>query len=54
MLSKFADLCHPNPCNNSGVCSTAIFGGYTCDCSATGYTGGNCETGTVLWTTHNL
>ena len=48
MLPKFTDPCHPNPCNNNGVCSISHFGGYTCNCSSTGYTGSNCENGTVL------
>ena len=54
MLPKFADPCHPNPCNNNGVCSILVPGTYTCDCSSTGYTGNHCENGNELLTIYNL
>ena len=41
----FADPCEPTPCNNSGICSRDGKGGYTCDCSNTGYKGDNCNEG---------
>ena len=36
------DPCDPNPCANSGICSSDGTGGYSCDCSETLFTGVNC------------
>ena len=36
------DPCDPNPCANSGICSSDGAGGYSCDCSETLFTGVNC------------
>ena len=37
--------CDPSPCQNGGTCSTPNVNMYQCDCTGTGYTGTNCETG---------
>ena len=37
------DACHPNPCENSGVCNVTNNISYTCTCLL-GYTGTRCET----------
>ena len=36
--------CNSYPCQNGGICSAMMTGGYTCACTA-GYTGVNCQTG---------
>ena len=38
------DDCVSAPCDNGGICIDATLG-YTCDCSATGFTGTTCQTG---------
>ena len=40
-------LCQPNPCQHGGSCTVLSNTEYTCDCSGTGYTGDNCQTGIV-------
>ena len=37
--------CDPSPCQNGGTCWTPNVNMYQCDCTGTGYTGTNCETG---------
>ncbi|XP_077308773.1 prostaglandin G/H synthase 2 [Lithobates pipiens] len=39
-----ANPCCSNPCQNRGVCMTAGFDRYECDCTRTGYYGENCTT----------
>ena len=40
------DECAASPCQNDGVCSNSP-GGYSCDCTATGYNGTDCEIGMI-------
>ena len=44
IYDEAADACASAPCENSGTCTNAENGGFTCDCSGTGYTGDVCET----------
>ena len=37
--------CASNPCQHNGQCSEPNPDKYQCDCSGTGFTGQNCETG---------
>ena len=47
ILFNVSDIneCDPSPCQNGGTCSTPNVNMYQCDCTGTGYTGTNCETG---------
>ena len=45
---KYADACEPNPCNSGGVCLKDNNGGYTCDCSKTGFVGRICDIGNIM------
>ena len=47
ILCNVSDIneCDPSPCQNGGTCSTPNVNMYQCDCTGTGYTGTNCETG---------
>ena len=40
------DECAARPCQNDGVCSNSL-GGYSCDCTDTGYNGTDCEIGMI-------
>ncbi|XP_078263696.1 prostaglandin G/H synthase 2-like [Rhinoraja longicauda] len=48
-LGTAANLCCSNPCQNRGVCSTAGYEDYECDCTRTGFHGRNCST-PEFWT----
>jgi alpha-tubulin suppressor-like RCC1 family protein len=39
-----SSYCSTNPCKNGGMCSSTN-GGFTCDCTGTGYTGPSCTSG---------
>ncbi|XP_034979645.1 prostaglandin G/H synthase 2 [Zootoca vivipara] len=43
-ISQAVNPCCSNPCQNRGVCMTAGFDRYECDCTRTGYYGENCTT----------
>ena len=47
-FSPFTDIneCDSNPCMNSGLCSNEV-NTYTCDCTGTGFSGQQCETGSM-------
>jgi hypothetical protein len=47
------DPCASAPCQNSGIC-TVSGGGYTCDCTSTGFTGPTCETGLCALMSHTI
>ena len=42
-VSISSDTCDPDPCLNSGVCTTTT-AGYSCSC-AVGFSGSRCERG---------
>ena len=39
----FTGTCHSSPCMHGGSCVLYSTGGYTCNCSDTGFTGFHCE-----------
>ncbi|XP_074952857.1 prostaglandin G/H synthase 2 [Phalacrocorax aristotelis] len=43
-VSRAANPCCSNPCQNRGVCMTRGFDQYECDCTRTGYYGKTCAT----------
>ncbi|XP_029474099.1 prostaglandin G/H synthase 2 [Rhinatrema bivittatum] len=43
LVSRAANPCCSNPCQNQGVCMTMGYDGYKCDCTRTGYYGENCS-----------
>uniref|UniRef100_UPI00398EF673 prostaglandin G/H synthase 2-like n=1 Tax=Pristiophorus japonicus TaxID=55135 RepID=UPI00398EF673 len=48
-LSRAANPCCSNPCQNRGICTTVGYQGYECDCTRTGFYGENCTT-PEFWT----
>ena len=46
-ISLEIELCTPNPCKHSGICSIIEPSSYSCDCNGTGYTGMKCEIGII-------
>ena len=42
------DACEPNPCNSGGTCLKDAKGGYSCDCTKTGFVGRLCHIGRSL------
>ena len=46
------DHCASNPCQNRGICKSygyRLTGGFTCDCSQTGYKGETCDTSSKVF-----
>ena len=42
-----ADPCASKPCKNGGICSKDGKGGYSCDCTSTGFNGPACNIGNL-------
>lgn len=42
-----AEPCGIKPCQHNGKCDPLWDGGYSCDCTGTGYTGVHCESGVI-------
>ena len=47
MSTIVVDPCGSSPCKNDGECSRDGKGGFTCDCSSTGFNGPTCNIGNI-------